>query len=346
MHLRRVVFLLILAGLNARLTSSQEPALRDFIAVSGGRLMEGDKEFRFISMNVPNLLWIEDELEFTRAHPYRLPDAFEIRDALLTVKAMGGNVARAYTIPVRRGGDPSDVPVYVLGAGQFDETAFRTLDVALAEANATGVRLIIPLLNNWKWMGGVPDYAVFRCKAEYEFWSDAELRADFKATIAHVLTRTNTVTGVPYRDDKAILAWETGNELMGPATWTREMAAYIKGLDPNHLVMDGFNAQGERLIRQESLDDPSIDIVSSHHYEPTVGQAIETIRNNLELVAGRKAYVLGELGFLKTDACATRPSPFEGSRRHHWRPPPHRRCSRSTTRVASRGKARLVPSPT
>jgi hypothetical protein len=76
---------------------------------------------------------------------------------------MGGNVARAYTIPVRRRVDPSDVPVYVLG--QFDETAFRTPDVALAQANAVGVRLIIPLLNNWKWMGGVPDYAVFRCKA-------------------------------------------------------------------------------------------------------------------------------------------------------------------------------------
>jgi len=77
-----------------------------------------------------------------------------------------------------------------------------------------------------------------------------------------VLTRTNALTGVRYCDDKAVLCWETGNELSSPPDWTREIAAYIKSLDHNHLVMDGFGAS---VLRPESLAMPEVDIVTTHH---------------------------------------------------------------------------------
>ena len=83
-----------------------------------------------------------------------------------------------------------------------------------------------------------------------------------------MLTRTNTVTGVDYRDDKAILCWETGNELAAPHAWTHEIAAHIKELDPNHLLMDGYYAIDPIPVREEAVADPMIDIVSSHHYVP------------------------------------------------------------------------------
>src|SRR5208283_5343902 len=88
------------------------------------------------------------------------------------------------------------------------------------------------------------------------------LIADFKETIRFVLMRTNTLTGVRYGDDKAILCWETGNEISPTTEWTREMARYIKSLDTNHLVMDGRAWQ----LQPESLAMPEIDIVTTHHY--------------------------------------------------------------------------------
>ena len=77
-------------------------------------------------------------------------------------------------------------------------------------------------------MGGRAEYAGFRGKTKDEFWTDPQLIADFEETIHFILTRTNTITGVRYCDDKSILCWETGNELVSPAVWTREIAHYIK----------------------------------------------------------------------------------------------------------------------
>jgi endo-1,4-beta-mannosidase len=137
---------------------------------------------------------------------------------------MGGQVVRMYTIPVRRRQDPEDVPTFLLAPGRLDEDSMQAMDRVLALANEVGVRLIVPLLNNWPWMGGVPQYADFRGREESEFWTDRQLIEDFKRTVELVLTRTNTLTGVDYRDDRAILCWETGNELAAPWAWTHEIA--------------------------------------------------------------------------------------------------------------------------
>src|ERR1051326_6938174 len=69
-----------------------------FITRSGGKLMEGDKEYRFISFNIPNLHLVEDNMTFEATNEWRFPDEFEITDALTTIKQMGGRVARTYVI--------------------------------------------------------------------------------------------------------------------------------------------------------------------------------------------------------------------------------------------------------
>ena len=271
-----------------------------FITRKGYQLMDGDEVFRFLSFNIPNLNFVEDEMTFERTHPFDLPTAYEIRDAMESVQQMNGHVIRTYTIPVRRETDTPDVPRYVLAPGTFDEHAFATMDTMLALANETGVRLIVPLLNAWKWMGGRPQYAGFRGKTEEEFWTDPRLIDDFKKTIAFVINRINTVSGIRYRDDKSILCWETGNELPCPHSWTQTITRYIKELDPNHLVMDGYGAGGRRLVREESLAEPAVDIVSSHHYERSPEDVIQNIEANRRLVQGKKVYVIGEFGFLGT----------------------------------------------
>jgi hypothetical protein len=160
-----------------------------FITAHDGQLLDGNEPFRFISLDIPNLLLIEDNVAWTEASPWRLPDAFEINDALATVAALGGTVTRTYVISVQRPDDAPGTPRHVLGPGQFNETAFRTLDEALAAANRTGVRLIIPLVDNWPWMGGRAEYAGFRGKTKDDFWTDPQLIADFEQTVHFVLTR-------------------------------------------------------------------------------------------------------------------------------------------------------------
>jgi hypothetical protein len=270
-----------------------------FITVRGDQLMNGDQPFRFISFNLPNLQMIEDNLPFAGTNAWRLPDEFEIRDGLATVRQMGGTVVRTYAISVVRTNDLPGTPRHVLGPGRFNEEAFRELDLALKIANEQGIRLIIPLVDNWKWQGGRADYAAWRGKTRDDFWTDPQIIADFKETVRFVLTRTNTLTGVRYCDDQAVLCWETGNELSSPPDWTREIAAYIKSLDHNHPVMDGF---GSSRLRPESLAMPEVDIVTTHHYPSRRNSKTfaEIIRENWETARGKKPYVVGEFGFVST----------------------------------------------
>jgi len=294
-----VLALLLAAGM--AMAGDADSALSHFITARDGKLYDGPAEFRFISFNIPNLLEIEDNVAFTNENPWRLPDAFEINDALGTVAEMGGTVARTYVISVQRTNDTPGTPRYVLGPGKFNKSAFRTLDQVLAAANRTGVRLIIPLVDNWPWMGGGAEYAGFRGKTKDDFWTDPQLIADFEQTVHFVLTRTNTITGVRYCDDKAVLCWETGNEIPSPAAWTREIASYIKSLDINHLVMDGFNTS---TLRAESLQIPQVDIVTTHHYPGMKTPFADLIRANAEKARGKKPYIVGEFGFVSTTEMA------------------------------------------
>jgi len=288
----------LVLGVGPAIPLRAQSMLHDFITVQGDQLIEDGKPFRFISFNLPNLQLIEDNMPFTETNAWRLPDEFEIRDGLMTVRQMGGTVVRTYSLSVVRADDP-DMPGYVLGPGKFNETAFRELDLVLKIANEQGIRLIIPLVNNWKWMGGRGEYAGFRGKTADAFWTDPQLIADFEETIRFTLTRTNTLTGVRYCDDPAILCWETGNELSCPPSWTREIARYLKSLDRQHLVMDGVNGA---YLRSAMLRDTNVDILTTHHYPSSrIKETFsELIRQNWAVAKGRKPYVVGEFGFVST----------------------------------------------
>ncbi len=269
-----------------------------FITAREGKLFDGGQEFRFISWNVPNLFIIEDNYAWGAPNDWLLPNEFELNDAFGTVQQLGGMVIRTYSIPVQRADEDASIPKYIRGLGQYNEAGFRTLDLALKLANAHHVRLIIPLINNWPWQGGREEFAAWRGQPKNNFWTDPQLIADFEDTIRYVLNRTNTLTGVPYREDKSILCWETGNELASPVEWTKTISTFIKSLDTNHLVMDGFAGD----IRPEVLELPDVDIVTTHHYPSSRDPRTmaDQIRDDARLVNGKKAYIVGEFGFVQT----------------------------------------------
>jgi hypothetical protein len=282
--------------LNGRTASAAEPMR--FLTRRGDQIMDGERPFRFISFNIPNLLVVEDAYEFARPNPWRWPDEFELEDALESVRQMGGQVVRSYVVSVRREGSDMGDYVHVRGVGEFNEEGFRAIDKMVEIARGKGIRVIIPLVDQHKWWGGIGEYAAFRGKPAEAFWTDRRIIEDFKATVRHLIERRNVFTGVAYRDEPAIFGWETGNELDSPPEWTREIAAFIKQLAPNHLVIDGRSLHGVPLA---SLEDPNVDVITTHHYPWGEDHDFsKPIRAAHAITKGKKPYFVGEFGFVET----------------------------------------------
>ena len=135
----------------------------------------------------------------------------------------------------------------------FREEGLRGLDQAVWEAKRRGIRLILPLVNNWGEYGGLPAYAAWAAKRygspidRDDFYRDVQMKQWWKDYVFMLVNRVNTFTGVAYRDEPAILAWEIGNELRcgSCAGTTRlpdtiaELATFLKQIAPNQLVADG-----------------------------------------------------------------------------------------------------------
>ncbi|MFF2371402.1 cellulase family glycosylhydrolase [Agromyces sp. NPDC058110] len=129
------------------------------------------------------------------------------------------------------------------------------LDLAVAEAGERGLKLVIPFTNNWNAFGGMDQYVRWAGLDEHaDFYTDATVRGWFKDWVGTLLNRTNTVTGVAYKDDPTILAWELANEPRCTSAgvypdgdcdtttitgWAAEMSAYVKSIDRNHLLSAG-----------------------------------------------------------------------------------------------------------
>ena len=285
-----------------------QASLANFITRRGDQLFDGEKPYRFIGANMPGLVVPYD---FYLNIPERmvLPTPWELEDAMKTARQMNLSCLRTWNLPIRK---PTEKPAswhYVLGPGEFNEAAFVNLDHMLALANRYGIRIMLDLTADCgDYLGGVAEYAAHRGKPRAAFFTDPQVKADFKATIKHVLTRVNTVSGVPYKNDKAILAWQFGNEMdrtyrqrgfneADQTAWQAEMAAYMKKLDPNHLI-----AYGKRFFPENP--DPNVDIIVYHYYGNCENWAKLCDQHRAQ-TKGKRPFVIGEWG-LTSDVDAIR----------------------------------------
>ena len=268
---------------------------QNFITRRGDKLYDGGKEFRFMGANMPGLVLPYD---WTLYLPERLhlPTPWEQEDGFKTLDQMNLRVVRTWNLPIRDPKEDAKPWHYVLGPGQFNDEAFKTVDSLFALANKYGVRVILDLTAEaGDYLGGIGTYAAHRGKKRAEFYTDPQIKEDYKATVRHVLTRTNTITGVAYRDDKAILAWQFGNEMhKAPTEWIAEMAAYIKSLDPNHLVSETRHEPGLPMVV-----DPNIDLYTRHlygSYRKLSGDWVDACRKEMAPVRGQRPFYVGEFG--------------------------------------------------
>src|SRR5208337_4934441 len=232
--------------------------------------------------------------------PFASPE--EVRRVLDDAVQMGATVVRTFIQPVigsldgvskptiwdrRKRGQSSDLSVhgnYILywdpakNAMAINEgpNGMQRLDFLVAEAGKRKLKLIIAMLDFWDYTGGAQQMRAWygsRDKNTF-FFEDERTKADFKRLIGTVLLRTNSLTGVSYREDPTIFAWELMNEPNAKPDsllhhWVEEMSAYVKSIDPNHLVASG-HANVENGLAD--IDIPSIDSATWHAYPIYLGK--------------------------------------------------------------------------
>lgn len=301
--------------------TAQIPHNDEFVQRDGTRLTLGGETFRFSG---PNVEWLGLEAygPLDSMGP-RYPSHFEVDDALDTAKAMGARVVRSQTL-----GDSIGCPECIEPKlGEFNPEAFRHIDYAIKAAHDRGLRLIFTLLGDCAncEMSGAGEYFKDMGQAGLKgFFTDPKIIARFEEHIAALLNHKNSLTGIAYKDDPTILAWENcnvcglfvlftdpGASLAPYAGWVDTIGSFIRSIDKKHLYVDNsgfwlFDKTGA------SLDAKTPDILTSEYYPHwdavfNMGEktTAETFPKHAALVTSRgKVYIAIEFGWDNTDWAA------------------------------------------
>jgi mannan endo-1,4-beta-mannosidase len=187
-------------------------------------------------------------------------------------------------------------PGFVNQAGELNTKLLEGLDYAMAEIAKRGMVAVLCLTNFWEWSGGMAN-RLFYATGEWtdmndpakpwpafpdatsKFYSNEQAKDGFYDYVRTIVTRVNTVTGKPYTEDPAIMAWQHCNEPRPGGTdeainealphyydWIDTTAALIRELDPNHLVSlghegtQGANGREDIVVRAHQ----NIDYFTAH----------------------------------------------------------------------------------
>ena len=118
------------------------------------------------------------------------------------------------------------------------DSGIGRLDYVVSTAEAKGVKIVMPLLNNYGDLGGIPAYINAFGGNSTSFYTDAKSQAAYRNYVQFIVNR--------YKKSPAIFAWELANEprcSQCPSSvitnWATSISAYIKSLDSKHMVALG-----------------------------------------------------------------------------------------------------------
>lgn len=256
--MKRIAYLYVVMALAALIGCQSNQAEKDieFVTTRDGRFYRGDTEYKFIGAN----FWY---------------------GAVLASEGQGGNRERLQkeldlmqevgitNVRVLVGGEGPDtvashvLPVLQPDPGVYNDTILQGLDYLIAELEKREMTAVLFLNNSWEWSGGygaylewagcgpVPDWSDWTIAQNYhcQFVKNDSAKAMAERHVRYIVSRTNTVTGKPYSESPAIMAWELANEPRAFARdsvtkvcfaeWVETQAKLIKSLDSNHLVTTG-----------------------------------------------------------------------------------------------------------
>lgn len=259
----------------------------DYVTREGTRLLIAGRPYRFAGSNMWYAAWLGagDHARLTKE-----------LDALAAMGVTNLRIAASAELsPLKN----SARPTFRDQSRNYSEVLLKGLDRALAEMGRRGIRGVLYLTNFWEWSGGMMTYHYWTNGGRYidmndpahpwpefpdmvsNFYSSPEAVAMYHDYVRAVVTRTNSITGVPYAEDPAIMAWQLANEPRPAGSekvarermddflkWVRGTAGLIKSLDSNHLVSTGSEGlQGclgdeSCVLAEHGMDE--IDYLTTH----------------------------------------------------------------------------------
>lgn len=235
---------------------------KKFITVEKGQFIKSGKPYHYIGTNYwyganlaadtigGNRERLLKELDFMKAHG--------IDNLRILVGAEGPD-----NQPFRV------TPTTIKSPGVTSPKLLEGLDFLLNEMKKRDMVAILYLSNNWEWSGGMAQYLNWNGYGDFvnpnlehfswddfkayqkQFYSCEPCIEQLNHYIEEIITRTNTINGIPYNQDPTIMAWELANEPRPMAqenfevfkSWIKNTSELIKSLDKYHLVTTGNEGQ-------------------------------------------------------------------------------------------------------
>lgn len=251
------------------------------VTSKNGQFTQSGQAFRFVGWNEYELFSRQDttvaHLQSTIEGQIMQPGTVlgwrqQIDREMLESERQGLTVLRTWAFDLNTG----DAYAFDPGAsGNYNEQTFQRLDYIMASAARHHMKVILTLSNYWNDYGGIQAYAT---KAgltnKLQFFGSYTANVLFQNYVTHLVDRVNTVTGVAYKKDPTVFAWEMMNEprddcaddptaVADPASlygvkneqycdpsgetlkwWIGRTAGFIKGLDAAHMVTAGGEGHG------------------------------------------------------------------------------------------------------
>ncbi len=260
------------AGSVASATSPATPenaTSSKFVEVSGTTFTLDGKPFAFQGTNFYRLSL--RDLKFT---PSEVDDIMTKLSSgglkVLRVWGFGCETPSTWTAEMLQGNSSASLGPAILDQhGQINESALSYLDLVVAQAAKHNLKLIIPFVNFepqycgmawWVKVHGDPG------ESRQAFYCNQKVINAYKSYVETILNRKNTVSGIMYKDDPAIMDIEVANEPhttdlyesggAGPIDaackpfvdgkpgtlvnhWLGEITTFVRSIDHNHLISTG-----------------------------------------------------------------------------------------------------------
>ena len=257
----------------------------DFVRTENGRFVRNGKPYYYVGTN----FWYGAILgsEGQGGNRERLTRELD------EMKRMGiDNLRILVGSDGQRGVKTKVEPTLQIAPDEYNDTILAGLDYLLMEMGKRQMVAVLYLNNSWEWSGGYgyylehagegkqprPDevgYPAFM-EAMSKYAANEKAHELFYDYVRFIISRTNRYTGVPYKDDPAIMSWQIGNEprafskeaLPAFEKWLAEASALIRSLDPNHLISIGsegaWGCEGDYECYERICADKNVDYCNVH----------------------------------------------------------------------------------
>ena len=258
-----------------------------FVTVKDGHFVRDGKPYTYIGTN----FWYGPIL----ASDGRGGDIQRLRWELDALKELGIDNLRVLV-----GGDGADgvfsriEPTLQTAPGVYNDTLLVGLDRFLVELGKRDMQAVLYVNNSWEWSGGYGQYLEWATGEKAliplidgywpfmqqmrKFQTSAESQELYFNHLRNIVSRTNSLTGKPYKEDPAIFSWQLGNEprcfsddpdvRAGFIGWMTEAARIVKEIDPNHMVSTGneglFGSEQDPELLRQVNQIPGIDYMTIH----------------------------------------------------------------------------------